>query len=65
MPLRSIKFHRMDKGCLYCLSVESLFAVNGSTDVYSIKYPTELPQTQLPLTTQHPKEQHLPDDLLW
>lgn len=38
--------------------------VNQSTDVYSIKYPTELPQTQLPLTTHRPKEQYLPDDLL-
>lgn len=39
--------------------------VNQSTDVYSIKYPTELPQTQLPLTTHQPKEQYLPDDLPW
>lgn len=32
----------MDKGCFYCLSLESLFVVNCSTDVYSIKYPAEL-----------------------
>ena len=37
--------------------------VNQSTDVYSIKYPTEPAQTQLPLTTHQPKEQCLPGDL--
>lgn len=37
--------------------------VNHSTDVHYIKYPTELPWTQLPLTIHQPKEQHLPGDL--
>lgn len=64
MPLVRIEFHQMDEGCFYCLSLECLPVVNQSTDVYSIKYPTELPQTQLPLTTHRPKEQYLPDDLL-
>lgn len=39
--------------------------VNQSTDVYSIKYPTELPWTQLPLTIHQPKEQYLPGELLY
>lgn len=64
MPLVRIEFHRTDKGCVYCLSSECLSVVNQSTDVYSIKYPTELPWTQLPLTIHQPKEQYLPGDLL-
>ena len=63
MPLVRIEFHQMDKGCFYCLSLECLLVVNQSTDVYSIKYPTEPAQTQLPLTTHQPKEQCLPGDL--